>query len=95
MTRRLVVALVALLIAGCGGGSAPPSIAVGATDDAQSALLAQLYAAALRYYGSPAHVETSDDPVGDLDTRDVLVAPGLTGRLLTRFDPNSTARAPE
>jgi glycine betaine/choline ABC-type transport system substrate-binding protein len=95
LTRRLVVALVALLIAGCGGGSAPPSIAVGATDDAQSALLAQLYAAALRYYGSPAHVETSDDPVGDLDTRDVLVAPGLTGRLLTRFDPNSTARAPE
>jgi osmoprotectant transport system substrate-binding protein len=89
--RRLAVALLALLIAGCGGNDAPPSIAVGAGSDAESELLAQLYAAALRYYGSPAHVERSDDPVADLDTADVQVVPGLTGRLLMRFDPDAVA----
>lgn len=93
--RRLGVALIALLIAGCGAQTAEPSVAVGTADDAESALLGQLYAAALRYYGSPAHVETASDPVADLDTGDVLVVPGLTGRLLARFDPGATARAPE
>lgn len=93
--RRLAVALVALLIAGCGGQAAPPSIAVGAGPDPESALLAHVYAAALRYYGSPAHVEPSPDPVADLDTGDVTVVPGLTGRLLRRFDPTATARADE
>jgi glycine betaine/choline ABC-type transport system substrate-binding protein len=93
--RRLGVALIALLIAGCGAETAEPSVAVGTADDAESALLGQLYAASLRYYGSPAHVETGSDPVTDLDTGDVLVVPGLTGRLLARFDPGATARAPE
>jgi glycine betaine/choline ABC-type transport system substrate-binding protein len=93
--RRLAVALVALLIAGCAGQSEAPSIAVGASDDPESTLLAQLYAAALRYYGSPAHVESSQDPIADLDTGDVTVVPGFTGRLLRRFDPGATARADE
>lgn len=93
--RRLAVALVALLIAGCGGQTPPPSIAVGAGDDPESTLLAQLYAAALRYYGTPAHVESSPDPVADLDTGDVTVVPGFTGQLLKRFDPDATARAGE
>jgi glycine betaine/choline ABC-type transport system substrate-binding protein len=93
--RRLAVALVALLIAGCGGQEGPPSIAVGAGDEPESTLLAQLYAAALRYYGSPAHVESSPDPVADLDSGDVTVVPGLTGRLLKRFDPGATARGDE
>lgn len=94
--RRLAVALlVALLIAGCGSQSPPPSIAVGATAEPESTLLAQLYAAALRYYGSPAHVEPSADPVADLDTGDVTVVPGFTGRLLKRFDPGATARGGE
>ena len=93
--RRLAVALVALLVAGCGGQAGPPSVAVGAGDGPESALLAQVYAAALRYYGSPAHVESSNDPVADLDTGDVTVVPDFTGRLLKRFDPDSTARADE
>jgi glycine betaine/choline ABC-type transport system substrate-binding protein len=93
--RRLAVALVALLVAGCGGQAGAPSVAVGARNDPESALLAQVYAAALRYYGSPAHVESSPDPVADLDTGDVTVVPGFTGRLLTRFDPDATARADE
>jgi glycine betaine/choline ABC-type transport system substrate-binding protein len=93
--RRLAVALVALLVAGCGGQTGTPSVAVGAGDDPESALLAQVYAAALRYYGSPAHVESSHDPVANLDTGDATVVPGFTGRLLQRFDPDSTARADE
>lgn len=54
-----------------------------------------MYASALRSYGSPAHVEQSADPVDDLDTGDVEVVPGLTGRLLQRFDPGATARGDE
>lgn len=82
-----------LLIAGCGSAPPAPSLAVGARADGESALLAHLYAAALRSYGSPAHVEQSADPVADLDTGDVEVVPGFTGQLLQRFDPGATARA--
>ena len=56
-------------------------------------MLAQLYAAALRYYGTAAHVEPSVDPVADLDDADVEVAPGFTGRLLQRFDPGAAPAA--
>jgi glycine betaine/choline ABC-type transport system substrate-binding protein len=93
--RRLAVALVVLLVAGCGDQAGAPSVAVGAGDDPESMLLAQVYAAALRYYGSSAHVESRPDPVADLDTGDVTVVPGFTGRLLERFDPDATARADE
>jgi osmoprotectant transport system substrate-binding protein len=94
--RRLAVLLAVLLIAGCGAAAPPaPSIAVGAGPGAESTLLAHLYAAALRSYGSPAHVEPSPDPVADLDTGDVEAVPGFTGRLLVRFDPNAAARAAE
>lgn len=94
--RGLAVAAAALLIAGCGhASSAPPSIPVGASSDPESVLLAELYAAALRYYGNAAHVAVTADPVAGLDSGEVRVSPGLTGRLLARFDPQSTARAPE
>lgn len=93
--RRLAVALVALLIASCASATPPPSIAVGAGRDTESILLAHVYAAALRSYGSPAHVEQSPDPTADLDTGDVEVVPGLTGRLLHRFDPDASARGAE
>lgn len=93
--RLLAVVLCALVIAGCGGQQQAPSIGVGAGEDPESALLAQLYAAALRYYGSAAHVETAQDPIVGLDDADVTVAPGLTGRLLTRFDPGAVARGDE
>ena len=91
--RRLTVALLALILVGCGAPAGPPSIAVGATPAPESQLVAHLYAAALRFYGSPAHVKSAPDPVGELDSGDVRVAPGLTGQLLTRFDPDATARA--
>jgi osmoprotectant transport system substrate-binding protein len=91
--RRLATAFAVLLIAGCGSAPPAPSVAVGAGKDGESALLAHVYAAALRSYGSPAHVEQSADPVADLDGGHVEVVPGLTGQVLQRFDPGATARA--
>jgi len=94
--RRLalaIVALIAVVTAGCGGQIGPPSIAVGSTSDPESTLVAHLYAAALRFYGSPAHVRSAPDPVGELDSGTVRVVPGFTGRLLERFEPDATARS--
>ncbi|MCH9737066.1 MAG: hypothetical protein K0U78_21355, partial [Actinomycetia bacterium] len=80
-----------LAAAGCGGQQPPPSISVGATPDPEAALVAHLYAGALRFYGSPAHVQTEQDPIGQLDSGEVRVAPGFTGRLLQQFDPGAPA----
>jgi glycine betaine/choline ABC-type transport system substrate-binding protein len=94
--RRLAVALlalIALVTVGCGGHAGAPSIAVGSTSDPESKLVAHLYAAALRFYGSPAHVQSVQDPVTGLDSGEVRVAPGFTGQLLQRFDPDATARS--
>lgn len=92
--RRLVVAvLAALLVAGCVGPTTDRSIAVGARDDAQSKLLAHLYAAALRTYGTAARVQVSSEPLTEMDSGDVTVVPGFTGRLLNTFAPGAKARA--
>jgi glycine betaine/choline ABC-type transport system substrate-binding protein len=82
-----------LLVAGCAATTTSQSVAVGARDDAQSALLAYLYAAALRTYGTPAHVEVLPDPLTGLDSAEVTVVPGFTGRLLETFAPGAKARA--
>jgi glycine betaine/choline ABC-type transport system substrate-binding protein len=89
----MAVALTALIVVGCGGHAGPPSVAVGSGSDAESMLLAHVYAAALRFYGSPAHVRAAADPVSELDSVEVRVVPGFTGRLLARFDPGATARS--
>ncbi|PXX08132.1 glycine betaine ABC transporter substrate-binding protein [Mycolicibacterium moriokaense] len=94
--RRQVLALVALIsvvTAGCGGQAGPPSIAVASISDPESTLVAHLYAAALRFYGSPAHVRSVPDPVSELDSGTVRVVPGFTGRLLERFEPDAAARS--
>ncbi len=90
---RLTLIFVALVIAGCGGHAGAPSVAVGSPSDPESMLVAHLYAAALRFYGSPAHVQSVPDPVGELDSGTVRVVPGFTGRLLDRFEPDATARS--
>ncbi|MFZ0834316.1 MAG: glycine betaine ABC transporter substrate-binding protein [Mycobacterium sp.] len=82
---------VALLVAGCGGSQPPPDVVVGAGSDAESAVLAELYAAALRYRGAPARVQRMPEPVAGLDSGEVAVVPGFTGRLLQRFAPGATA----
>jgi glycine betaine/choline ABC-type transport system substrate-binding protein len=88
-----LVALIAVVTAGCSGQAGPPSVAVGSTSDPESTLVAHLYAAALRFYGSPAHVRSVPDPVSELDSGTVRVVPGFTGRLLERFEPDATARS--
>ncbi len=81
--------------AGCAGPPAPPSIPVGAPADSESQLVAHLYAAALRFYGNPAHVQETADPLGGLDAGEIVVAPGFTGRLLSQLVPESVARSDE
>jgi glycine betaine/choline ABC-type transport system substrate-binding protein len=92
--RRIVVALlIALLVAGCAATTTSQSIVVGARKDAQSRLLAYLYASALRSYGTAARVDILPDPLTGLDSGDVIVVPGFTGRLLDAFAPGAKARA--
>lgn len=93
--RWLLLALVAVLAVSCAGPVVSPSLVVGATADPQNTLLANIYAAGLRYYGTDARVETSDDPVAALDAGTVRVATGFTGQLLQQFDPGSAARSAE
>ena len=90
---RLAAIFIAVIVVGCGGHAGPTSIAVGSTHNPESQLLAHLYAAALRFYGSPAHVRSVPDPVAELDSGEVRVAPGFTGGLLKRFEPDATARS--
>ena len=93
MFRRLMLGLLAAVVVACGSPSPGPSLAVGATADPEMTLLAHLYAAALRSYGSAAHVEIVDDPLAALDSGTVGVVPGLTGRLLQKFAPGTAARS--
>ncbi|MDT5094344.1 MAG: hypothetical protein QOH60_3707 [Mycobacterium sp.] len=89
---RILGALCAVLIvAGCADGNPEGEVVVGAGPDAESAILAELYAAALRSYGAAARVERSADPVAQLDSGDARVVPGFTGRLLERFAPGAAA----
>lgn len=81
----------ALLAAGCSDQRPPGEVVVGAGADADSSLLAELYAAALRYRGSPARVQRMADPVAALDSGQAGVVPGFTGRLLQRFAPGAGA----
>lgn len=96
--RRLVIALAILLalpVAGCGAPHPGPSLTVGTSGDTETTLLANIYSAALRYYGTDARVSTSPDPLVALDAGEVTVVPGFTGRLLERFSPGSAARSAE
>jgi hypothetical protein len=91
--RRLLLAIFATLTVACGSPGPGPSLVVGASPDPQNRLLAGIYAAGLRYYGTAARVEISDDPLAALDAGKATVAAGFTGRLLARFDPGSAARS--
>lgn len=95
MIRRLLLAIFAMLTVACSNPGPGPSLVVGASPDPQNTLLANIYAAGLRYYGTAARVEISDDPLAALDTGKATVAAGFTGRLLQRFDPGSAARSAE
>lgn len=92
--RRALLLLAGLLVAGCTGPPAPLPMTVSATQDPETTLLAHIYAAGLRYYGTAARVESADDVMAALDTAKAAVAPGFTGRLLRRLDLESAARSP-
>ncbi|MFZ4372288.1 MAG: glycine betaine ABC transporter substrate-binding protein [Mycobacterium sp.] len=91
--RWLLVLIVAVALVGCGAPPPAPALTVGTSADPETTLLAEIYAAGLRYYGTVATVKISDDPVAALDDASVSVAPGFTGRLLERFAPDSAARS--
>ncbi|MGV0990886.1 MAG: glycine betaine ABC transporter substrate-binding protein [Mycobacterium sp.] len=93
--RLLLLVVVAVLAVGCSPPAPGPSLTVGASADPQITLLANVYAAGLRYYGTDARVRTMADPVATLDTGAISVVPGFTGRLLQRFSPGSAARSAE
>lgn len=92
--RRFALALAVAALTACGAqSSSPASMAVGAGPSPDSELLANLYAAALRSYGTPAHVEVTPDPLAGLDSGSLTVVPGFTGTLLDLFAPGMTARS--
>ncbi len=93
--RRLLIFVAVVFAVACGGPSPGPSLVVAASADPQNTLLANIYAAGLRYYGTAAQVATFQDPLAALDQGKASVAVGFTGRLLHRLDPESTARSPE
>ena len=96
VVSRLLLSLAAGLAVACGNPGDPgPSVTVGASADPENILLANVYAAGLRYYGTAARVESVADPLAALDTGKASVAAGFTGRLLQRFDPESAARSAE
>lgn len=95
MFRRLLLFALAALMVACSTPSPGASLIVGASADPQNTLLANIYAAGLRYYGTAAEVQTVDDPMAALDAGKVSVTVGFTGQLLQQFDPGSAARSAE
>ena len=93
---RWLWGVLVVLLTACGAQSTTStSLAVGADARPDSVLLANVYAAALRSYGTPAHVEPMPDPLIGLDSGKVSVVPGFTGQLLQRFQPDAPGRADE
>ena len=94
---RLAVPLLAavLAVAGCatdtGDRRARAEVVVGSRPDADSALLAGVYVAALRSYGFGARAATAADPKPQLDSGAFTVVPAFTGRTLQALQPGATA----
>lgn len=92
--RRLALVVLAAALTACGAQqSSAVSLAVGAGPSPESELLANIYAAALRSYGTAAHVEVTADPMAGLDSGAVTVVPGFTGAFLELFAPDASGRS--
>nr|WP_296778104.1 glycine betaine ABC transporter substrate-binding protein [Rhodococcus sp. (in: high G+C Gram-positive bacteria)] len=101
----VVVLVGCSVLAGCSDRSpaatAPDAadVIVGAGDSAESQLLAQIYAGAIRSAGTGAVVESGlgdrADYLDALDRGDVTLVPDFTGALLAEFDSTSQATEPE
>lgn len=90
-----LAATLTLVVAACGGRQGTRELVVGSAPDVESAVLAELYAGALRSFGAPARVDSAPDPLSKLDTSAFDVVPGFTGRLLQVFQPGATAVSDE
>jgi len=91
LARGLVLLGAAVLVlAGCGGPPATPPLVVGGGPTGEATVLAELYAAALRYYGNDAVIRSAPEPLNDLDSGDVAVVPAFTGRVLQRYQPGAS-----
>ena len=91
-TGRLAALLAAVTIAaGCATDTGRPELTVGSGPDAESALLAGIYVAALRSYGFGARAETAADPMSKLDSGAYTVVPAFTGKVLQRLQPGAAA----
>ncbi|MCA2255920.1 hypothetical protein JF770_23285 [Mycobacterium intracellulare] len=95
---RLAAPLLAAILAvsGCatdtgGDPRARAEVVVGFRSDAESALLAGIYVAALRSYGFGARFQPTTDPKAELDSGAITVVPAFTGRVLQRLQPSATA----
>jgi len=95
LRRRLLPVVLAVTLAACSAPAAGPALTVAASSDPENVLLANIYAAGLRYYGTAARVDVVGDPLSALDTGKATVAAGFTGQLLAALDPDSQARSPE
>lgn len=90
------LALVATLaLAGCGAPHGSREVVVGSPPDHESVVLAELYAGALRAFGTAARAESDGNPLTKLDTGAYQVVPGFTGRLMQTFQPGATAVSDE
>jgi glycine betaine/choline ABC-type transport system substrate-binding protein len=82
-------------VAGCATGTgdrrASAEVVVGSRADADSALLAGVYVAALRSYGFGARAAAAADPKPQLDSGAFTVVPAFTGRTLQVLQPGATA----
>lgn len=91
----LIAAVLAALLTACGSTPPPPApdLVIGAdAADPDSLLLAHVYAAALRYYGTPVRVQTIADPLAELDSGAATIVAGRTGAVLTRLAPGVAGR---
>ena len=84
----------ALAMTGCGATRHNThELVVGSRPGVESMLLADIYTGALRSYGFPARAEQAPDPLTNLDAGAFVVVPGFTGRVLQRFQPDTTVRS--
>ena len=96
MTGRRTVGMLAvtLALAGCGDHRhGPPELVVGSGPEAESVLLANIYAGALRSYGFAARTQSTADPLNLLDSGTVSVVPAFTGKVLQAFQHGATVRS--
>jgi glycine betaine/choline ABC-type transport system substrate-binding protein len=96
LAALLLVAALAVLsvLSGASGCAAhsdkPRELVVGSGRDAESTLLAGIYAAALRSYGFAARTEASDNPMAQLDSGAFTVVPAFTGQTLQTLRPGAS-----